>query len=97
MSAVAVPQHMTALARANESRIARCAARKAIRAGTLTVADALALPCIATLPVGELLAAQRRWGSVRATDACAEVPVSVTRAVRDLTDRQRQRLVEVIG
>ncbi|MGX6450093.1 hypothetical protein ACVU7I_18805, partial [Patulibacter sp. S7RM1-6] len=51
----------------------------------------------ASMPVGELLMAQHRWGESRALRLLRRVPVSETKPLGGLTLRQRDALVELLG
>jgi hypothetical protein len=61
------PQHMQALARANEVRFARAELKRRIAAGTVLVGEVI-LTCpweAASMTIGELLVSQPRWGTAR--------------------------------
>lgn len=92
----AVPQHVSALAKANELRLARAQVKRDLCAGRRTIADVLDEPSVQTMRVAALLAAQNRWGAKRARETVRQVPCSEFLAVRDLTPRQRERLVEIL-
>src|SRR5690348_449576 len=66
-SAVIAPQHMRALARANQVRLARAELKRRVAADEVDVADViLRCPWEATsMAVGDLLMSQRRWGQTR--------------------------------
>lgn len=87
------PQHMVALAEANRVRLAGAVLRREVAAGDLSIAEALVDERAATMTVVRLLAAQSRWGKHRAELLCAQVPVSSTKRVGELTERQRDRIV----
>ena len=65
--APAPPQHMQALQRANEVRLARAALKRRISDGAITVDEViLTSPWeAASMTIAELLTSQRRWGSTR--------------------------------
>jgi hypothetical protein len=86
------PQRMQALERANAVRLKRAELKRRIADGQVSAAEViLDLPWEATSwPVGELLTSQRRWGSIRAHKLLAGLHISATRAVGDLTERQRR-------
>lgn len=94
-----VPQHMRALHRANEVRLARADGKRQIESGEITVAEVVAeVPWWAeSMAVFDLIVAQRRWGRLRALKLLAEVPVSEKKTVGSLTDRQRRALVRLLG
>ena len=92
-----VPQHLAALERANEIRFARAQVKRDVKAGSVPVAEALELECCETMPLGELLRAQRSWGPGRVRRLLQRVPVSETKRVGTLTGRQRDMIVELLG
>lgn len=85
----AVPQHLAALERANEIRFARAQVKRDVKAGVLSVVNALELECCETMTLLELLRAQRSWGPGRARRLLAEIPVSESKRIGMLTERQR--------
>jgi hypothetical protein len=94
----AEPQHLHALARANEIRLARATMKRAIASGEQSVATVL-MACpreVATMEIGELLECQRRWGSQRTRRLLAGVPVVETKMVGTLTERQRRAIAAAI-
>jgi hypothetical protein len=98
MSTIAVPQHMTALARANAVRSARTLLKRRVASGEQTVAEVI-LECpweAANMTVAELLGYQRRWATTRTNKFLASVTVSETRTVGALTDRQRKALAAML-
>lgn len=90
----AQPQHLAALAHANEHRLARAAVKAQLRSKSITLLDALAEPCCATATLYAMLAAQCRWGDRRTMKFLANLgnewrtPISATRRVQDLTERE---------
>jgi hypothetical protein len=95
MDAAPAPQHMRALNRANEVRLARAELKKKIADGTLTVAAVLEdQPWeAARMTVADLLMSQHRWGHTRCRRFLAALPMSETKTVVTLTDRQREQLI----
>lgn len=93
------PQHLSALARANEIRLARATLKREIASGERTVADVLLqIPTeIERMEIGELLCCQRRWGAQRTRRLLATIPVIETKLVGTLTQRQRTALAEALG
>lgn len=87
-------QHLRALARANEVRLARAALKRRIAAGDLCVAQViLDSPWEAeSMAVADLVESQRRWGRARCRRVLATVPVSESKPVGSLTERQRHAL-----
>jgi hypothetical protein len=102
VSTATQPQHLSALALANETRQAHAAVLRSVKAlpriaGARRVADLLAEPDDATgsLRLGRLLAAIYRYqhrAVLRALDRAAMQPGCLERRVRDLTERQRLAL-----
>lgn len=95
----AEPQHLHALARANEIRLARASTKRAIAAGDVTVAEVL-LECpaqVERMEIGELISCQRRWGGQRTRRLLGAVPVVETKLVGTLTERQRLAIAEALG
>ena len=92
------PQHMQALQRANEVRLARAELKRNIGLGTLTVADVI-LACpweAASMTIAELLTSQRRWGTTRASKFLAGIGMPETKTVGSMTDRQRGLLAAMV-
>jgi hypothetical protein len=92
--APAPPQHMRALARANEVRLARAELKRRVGEGEVEVAQVI-LTCpweAASMPVGELLASQHRWGDTRARRLLTGIGLPETKTVGSMTDRQRRAL-----
>src|SRR5579862_1836388 len=93
------PQHMRALARANEVRLARAELKRRVMDGETTAADViLACPWEAeTMAVAELLMSQHRWGHTRARRFLATVPMSETKTIGSMTARQRESLASMLS
>ena len=89
-----LPQHMQALAHANEIRLARAALKREINAGNETAADVVR-DCpseVETMTVSELLRSQRRWGRTRVRKFLIPLAVNENRELGRLTLRQRDEL-----
>ena len=93
------PQHLRALHRANEVRLARAELKRRIAEGEISAGDViLESPWEASsMSVADLLMSQRRWGHQRCRKLLAQIPVSETKTVGSLTDRQRGALAELLG
>jgi hypothetical protein len=92
------PQCMRALQRANEVRLARAELKRQIAAGKVSAAEVI-LSCpsqIDKMTVSELLMSQRRWGQTRCRRVLTAVPLSETKTVGSMTDRQRHALAEML-
>jgi hypothetical protein len=96
VAVVTQPQHMTALARATETRLARSAVKHALYEGRMTVEEALREECCQSMTVSALLCAQWGWGRARMLRVLRglSAPVGEMRRIDQLTDRQRAALVE---
>lgn len=86
------PQHLRALARANEVRLARAELKRRVQDGELAVSDVVLEPCweAETMTVADLLMSQRRWGHTRCRKLLQGIPMSESKTVGSMTDRQRQ-------
>lgn len=96
--APAPPQHMQALQRANEVRLARAELKRKIGLGALPVAEVI-LTCpweAASMTIGELLTSQRRWGTTRASKFLAGIGMPETKTVGSMTERQRSLLAAMV-
>jgi hypothetical protein len=105
------PQHLDALQRANEIRTRRSVLKKAVAAGDLSIADVLrqTLPApygpadaaaAGSMTILDALLAVRRVGDTAARRILSAVdhgPIHEQKRVRDLTDRQRDAIVALIG
>jgi hypothetical protein len=88
------PQHLQALQRANEVRLARAAMKRSISSGEMSVA-AVILACpeeVEGMAVSDLLMSQRRWGRTRCRKFLATIPIFENKPIGTLTDRQRRAL-----
>jgi hypothetical protein len=88
-------QTMTALQRANEVRLARAQLKRDVKSGALLAADVISdpPPCALTMPIAELIAAQRQWGATRASKHCASLGTAEMKTVGSFTTRQRAMIV----
>src|SRR3954454_21044580 len=88
------PQHLKALQRANEVRLARAALKRRIADGDVTAADViLACPAeVEGMAVSDLLMSQRRWGRTRCRKFLATIPLAENKTIGSMTDRQRRAL-----
>jgi hypothetical protein len=102
MNAVATiapaPQHLRALARANEVRLARAELKRQVADGEISAAHVI-LECpweAASMTVADLLTSQRRWGTTRCRKLLQSVPMSENKTVGSMTERQRQALATML-
>lgn len=97
MSATAViaparPQHLRALARANEVRLARAELKRRVLDGEMTAADVV-MECpweAQTMTVADLLTSQKRWGHTRCRKFLQAIPMSEAKQIGTMTERQRR-------
>lgn len=91
-------QHMRALNRANEVRLARAGLKRSVARGEILVADViLDSPWEAvSMSVSDLLMSQRRWGRTRCRKFLAGVAMSETKTVGSMTERQRNALAAML-
>lgn len=92
------PQHMRALERANQVRLARAELKRRVADGEIDVAEViLACPWEArSMAISDLLMSQRRWGQTRCRKFLAQIPLSENKTVGSLTERQSRRLAELL-
>ncbi|HEX3509607.1 MAG TPA: hypothetical protein VHT27_00770 [Solirubrobacteraceae bacterium] len=96
--APAGPQHMRALERANQVRLARANLKRRVATGQLDVADVI-LSCpweAESMAVADLLMSQRRWGQTRCRKFLSQIPMSEKKAIGTMTERQRRTLAEML-
>src|SRR5215212_3178470 len=85
------PQHLQALERANQVRLARAELKRRVAAGQISAAEiVLACPPEAEgMAVADLLMSQRRWGRTRCRKFLSQIPLSENKTIGSMTDRQR--------
>jgi hypothetical protein len=91
-------QHMHALERANQVRLARADLKRQIADGRLRAVDViLTAPWEAeSMAVADVLASQRRWGRTRARRLLAGIPLPENKTLGSITERQRQTLASAV-
>jgi hypothetical protein len=85
---------MRALARANRVRLARAELKRQVAEGETTVAE-IVLDCpweAESMAIADLLMSQHRWGRTRCRRFLASIPMSETKTVGSMTERQRRAL-----
>ncbi|MEY4372070.1 MAG: hypothetical protein RL219_839 [Actinomycetota bacterium] len=89
-------QRAAALAKAAEARAARAAIKVKLKAGTLTVADALnsSDPNVGKLKVVSLLESLPGLGKVKARKIMEEVGIADNRKIQGLGAQQKKALLE---
>jgi hypothetical protein len=92
------PQYMRALERANKVRLARAELKRGVAMGEIDVAEViLACPWEAqSMAVADLLTSQRRWGQTRVRKFLAAIPMSETKTIGSMTERQRRTLAAML-
>ena len=89
------PQHMRALAQANRVRLARAELKRQVAEGETSVAE-IVTECpweAESMAISDLLLSQHRWGRTRCRRFLAAIPLTETKTVGSLTERQRRALV----
>jgi hypothetical protein len=92
-------QHMRALAQANRVRLARAELKRQVADGDVSVAEVV-LECpweAESMTICDLLMSQHRWGRTRCRRFLASIPMSETKTVGSMTDRQRRALAAMLG
>ena len=87
-------QHMRALQQANRVRLARAELKRQVTDGETSVAD-IVLACsweAESMAIADLLMSQHRWGRTRCRRFLASIPMSETKTVGSMTERQRRCL-----
>ncbi|MDX6705612.1 MAG: hypothetical protein QOI48_1458 [Solirubrobacteraceae bacterium] len=94
----APPQHILALQRANEVRLARAELKREVGKGAITVGEViLSSPWeAASMTIAELLTSQRRWGTTRSSKFLAGIGMPETKTVQSMTERQRSLLASMV-
>ena len=92
------PQHLCALAKANEVRFARAALKKRVRREEITAAEVIlgVPPEAATMEVSILLMSQQRWGRKRSRKLLLSIPMSENKKIGSMTERQRRAIAAAL-
>jgi hypothetical protein len=90
-AADSAPQHLKALERANQVRVARAELKRKVASGDISVPHVLlARPWhAATMSISDLLMTQRSWGRTRSRRLLVSAGVPETKPIGTLTERQR--------
>ena len=92
-------QHLRALAQANRVRLARAELKRQVAEGETTVSEVV-LDCpweAESMTISDLLMSQHRWGRTRCRRFLAAIPMSETKTVGSMTERQRRALAAMLG
>jgi hypothetical protein len=93
------PQHLQALERANAVRLARAELKRRVADGDITAAEViLSAPWEAdSMTVSDLLTSQHRWGHTRCRKFLQCIPMSETKTIGSMTDRQRRAVAQLLA
>ena len=92
-------QHMRALAQANRVRLARAELKRQVADGETSVGDVV-LECpweSESMTISDLLMSQHRWGRTRCRRFLGSLPMSETKTIGSMTDRQRRQLAAMLA
>lgn len=94
----AAQQPLRALQLANQVRLARAELKRRVRGGQVSVSEVVrSCPWEAhSMPIGELLMSQQRWGQARSRRVLRPIGVPENKPVGQLTERQRLALVAAL-
>jgi hypothetical protein len=90
---------MRALAQANRVRLARAELKRQVAEGETTVGDVV-LNCpweAQSMAISDLLMSQHRWGRTRCRRFLSSIPMSETKTIGSMTERQRNALAAMLG
>ena len=90
---------MRALAQANRVRLARAELKRQVAEGETTVGEVV-LNCpweAESMAISDLLMSQHRWGRTRCRRFLSSIPMSETKTIGSMTERQRIALAAVLG
>ena len=95
----AAPQHIRALQRANQIRLARAELKRGVAHGRIQVADVVLSPPpeAESMMIADLLMSQRRWGVTRCRKLLQLIPMSENKTVGSMTERQRRALAALLA
>jgi hypothetical protein len=92
-------QHMRALAQANRVRLARAELKRQVSEGETSVGE-IVLECpweAESMTIADLLMSQHRWGRTRCRRFLGSIPMSETKTIGSMTDRQRRELAGLLA
>jgi hypothetical protein len=90
---------MRALAQANRVRLARAELKRQVADGEVNVAE-IVLECpweADSMAIADLLMSQHRWGRTRCRRFLAAIPMTETKTIGTMTERQRHALASLLG
>lgn len=97
MTTEQLEQRMTALAQANEIRCGRAELKREVRAGAVSVAQAMQHDHCQSMKLVDLLVCVPKVGRVKAMKAISRLGVSPSRRIDELTERQLASIVQVMS
>jgi hypothetical protein len=90
---------MQALAQANRVRLARAELKRLVAEGDAAVAEVV-LNCpweAESMTIADLLMSQHRWGRSRCRRFLLSIPMTETKTIGSMTERQRRELASRLG
>jgi hypothetical protein len=90
---------MRALAQANRVRLARAELKRQVAEGDTSVAEVV-LECpweAESMTISDLLMSQHRWGRTRCRRFLAAIPMSETKTIGTMTERQRRAMAGLLA
>jgi hypothetical protein len=90
---------MRALAQANRVRLARAELKRQVAEGETSAAHVV-LSCpweAGSMSISDLLMSQHRWGRTRCRRFLSSIPMSETKTIGSMTERQRKALAAMLG
>ena len=92
------PQHLCALAKANEVRFARATLKQRVSREEITAAEVILdiPPEAATMEVSVLLMSQQRWGRKRSRKLLLSISISENKTIGSMTERQRRAIAAAL-
>jgi hypothetical protein len=90
---------MRALAQANRVRLARAELKRQVADGEIAVGEVV-LRCpweAESMAIADLLMSQHRWGRTRCRRFLASIPMTETKTIGTMTERQRRALAALLG
>ena len=90
---------MQALQQANRVRLARAELKRLVAEGEATVAEVV-LECpwqAESMTIADLLMSQHRWGRSRCRRFLLSIPMTETKTIGSMTERQRKELAARLG
>jgi len=90
---------MQALEQANRVRLARAELKRLVAEGEATVAEVV-LECpwqAESMTIADLLMSQHRWGRSRCRRFLLSIPMTETKTIGSMTERQRKELAARLG